>query len=259
MNRYEAINVLDLEQSPTSREIRLAYYGIDQAVRSQDFTGQDKLSARVLGLRTHAREARDFLLSGKADTKGAGGILGRVAKARPKGETLKVSAEEDARARLDGLDIVRRCIGSYREDQMGKVRGSLTALVLCVVVGFITVRYLRAMPRIAAMLVLVAIIVAASVVLTGAQHESRAARTHLLAIDDLMHALKVKLGIPDPDYVSPQERERETGLARLWKGIRDLARGVADWFSRLLRRQERKERPDAQQHQDAQHQDTQQQ
>lgn len=248
MNRYEAVNALDLGQSPTQREIRLAYYGIDKAVRTQDFQGEEKLSARVLGLRSHAREARDYLLSGGSGSMGADGILGRVGRGKPKGETIKVSAQEDARARLTGLDIVRRCIASYREDQVGRVRGSLMAFLLCVVVGFVCVRFLRAMPRVAVMLVLVAVIVAASVVLTGAQHESRAARAHLLSIDDLMHGLKVSLGIPDPEYVPPEERERETGPARLWKRVRAWARRVADWFLRAVGRRERERQESLQDH-----------
>ena len=216
LNKYEALRALDLDETANEQDVRLAYYGIDKAISSQSFEDEGKVTTLVDTFKAYSLDARDFLLANGVDADGNDGMVDRVFRRKVKTEKLKVSAADDAWARLSGFDLLRGRLLSMRENELSKIRSCIVALVLCVVVSFITIRFLRATPRFVVEGVLLAIIIFASVVLTDAQKWSKIVKAHVTDIDDRAHALKEKLGIDDPDYVPPEQRVEGNAFTRFW-------------------------------------------
>lgn len=261
VNRFEALNILDLDETATEQDIRLAYYGIEKAVATQNFDQDEKFGPRVNGFLDHAREARDFLLENGA-TKGSktqksfSQAFRDASDPTEKKKTgkLRVSAQDDAWARLSGLQALRVFVLSYRDHETSLRNQSIGVLIACIIVSFIMLRYLRGMPRIAVVSVLVIIAAVGSATLTTSQRQCRTARTYVMDIDSRIHVLKDKLGIEDPDYVQPPTEGASAGsqvnamkvadsnaFVRCWHRVKDGAAKAIERFKawRARRKQQK--------------------
>lgn len=236
MNRLEALHALDLDETATDSDVRLAYYGIAKAVSSQDFSGEDQIQGRVDGFLAHAKEARDYLLAnGAVKSKRTGGMVDKVLRARPKEEKIKVSALDDKWARLSGLQQLRVFLLSYRDHEQTLRNRSVLILIACIVASFIMIRYLRAAPRVVAIALLAVIAVFGSTVFTTSQVRCRHARSHLLDLDERIQGLSADLGLEtnEPDRMLPAKAE--SAPARAWHAI------VAKWHALTARWRARRE------------------
>ena len=139
MNRFEALHALGLEENASEEDVRLAYYGLEKAVGAFDFSDSERIDQRVKGMVEHAKESRNFLLSVRNQTV-ARKVRSFATKQRGK---LSVTPVEEKTARLHGLEQLRGVIVSYHSEERSKRRGSIIALLACIVVGFIGIRYLR--------------------------------------------------------------------------------------------------------------------
>lgn len=191
MNRFEALHTLGLEENASEEDVRLAYYGLEKAVRAFDFSDAERIAARVEGLLEHAKEARRFLLSARNQTV-ARKVRSYAAKQRGK---LTVTPVQEKTARLHGLEQLRGLVVAYHGEERGKRRTSIFVLVVCIIVSFVALRYLRAMPRVVAFTVLGAVAIGGSTVLTQSHLQVRKARAHVLEIDDAIAALRRELGL----------------------------------------------------------------
>ena len=236
VNRFEALHILDLDETATDEDVRLAYYGIDKALRSQAFDENERLWPRVRGFGDHAREARDFLLANGAKAAGgAGAAMGRAFRATKKrGERLRVSAEDEAWARLSGLQSLRAFVLSYRDGQLSTRRTALMVLAACVVASFFALRFLRGMPRIVGFCVLAVVAVAGSTALTTSMRQCAYVRDVVDAMDRDILRLRVRLGIaeePDDDADGGAQASDDgaNALVRWWRA---LCRRVRAWAAR---------------------------
>ena len=234
VNRFEALNVLGLDEQASDVDIRLAYYGVQKAVESHDLSDNEHLVVRVNALRDRAKEARDFLLThgtgaprpgSSAGPRRTGGVVGAAFGRKKRApEKLSVTSDEEKKARLDGLEAVRVCLLTYRDGQASRRLTCLVVILICIVVGFIVLRYIRAMPpRIASFSVIAVAAIAGSTGFTAAHLQCRSVKRHLLEIDETIHGLRVDLGLDDPDGDFdgdgiPNGEEKRTGMAGLAAG-----------------------------------------
>lgn len=231
VNRFEALNVLGLDEQASDGDIRLAYYGVQKAIESHDFSDNEHLVVRVGALRDRAKEARDFLLThgtgaptpgGSSGPRRTGGVVGAAfGRKKRAAEKLSVTSDEEKKARLDGLEAIRVCLLTYRDGQASRRLSCLVVILICIVVGFIVLRYIRAMPpRIASFSVIAIAAIAGSTGFTTAHLQCRSVKRHLLDIDERIHELRVDLGLDDPDGDFdgdgvPNGEEKRTGMAGL--------------------------------------------
>ncbi len=231
VNRFEALNVLGLDEQASDTDIRMAYYGVQKAAETQDFSDNEHIAVRVNALLDRTKEARDFLLthgtgapkpgssSGPRRTGGAvGAAFGRKKRAP---EKLSVTSDEEKKARLDGLESLRVCLLTYRDGQASRRLTCLVIILCCIVVGFIVLRYIRAMPpRIVSFSAIAIAAIASSTGFTAAHLQCRNTKRHVLDIDERIHELRVDLGLDDPDGDFdgdgiPNGDEKRTGMAGL--------------------------------------------
>ncbi len=213
MNRFEALHALGLEENASEEDVRLAYYGLEKAVGAFDFSDSERIDQRVKGMVEHAKESRNFLLSVRNQTV-ARKVRSFAAKQRGK---LSVTPVEEKTARLHGLEQLRGVIVSYHSEERSKRRGSIIALLACIVVGFIGIRYLRGGPRVVAFSIIGAIAVAGSTILTASHLQVRKARAHVLELDDAIAGLRRELGLEPPEedgYDAAEAQRRAKAAAR---------------------------------------------
>lgn len=191
MNRFEALHALGLEENASEQDVRLAYYGLEKAITAFDFSDQERLKGQADGMLNHAKEARSFLLNSR-NQKVARKVQSYSAKQRGK---LTVTPVEEKTARLRGCERVRDMVLGYAYNERSKIRSSVIALLLCIVVSFVILRYLRGMPRIVTFAVIGAVAVAGSTVLTTSIMQSRKARAHVVELDEAIAVLRRELGL----------------------------------------------------------------
>lgn len=200
MNRFEALHALGLEEDASDQDVRLACYGLEKAAAEFDFSDQERLNGQIEGTVNHAKEARSFLLSSRSQTAAR---KGQSYASRKRGK-LTVTPTEEKTAHLGGLERVREVVLGYAYNERSKIRGSIIALLLCIVVSFVILRYLRGMPRIVTFAVIGAVAVAGSSILTSAIMQSRKARAHVVELDAAIEPLRRELGL------DPVEEDGET-------------------------------------------------
>lgn len=203
MNRYEALNALGLEEGAGEQDVRLAYYGLTKAAETQDFSDKEKLAERVDAQLTRAKECRDFLLSNGTTNDGKVGRSGGAVKSifgRKKAEKMEITSERDKQARLAGLERLRINLLTYRDHEAQHRLTCFVTIILAIVVGFVALRYVRVVaPRAIIMVAVAVAAIASSTGFTSAHMQCRAAKRHLLDIDDRIHELRVELGIEEEE------------------------------------------------------------
>ena len=229
MNRFEALHALGLDETATEQDVRLAYYGIAKAVDSQDF-GEEQLAPQVKGMLNRAKQARDFLLVNGTQSGQRVSAASRFAQAAKssKPEKLSITSSEDAQARLTGFDRLRMQLLGYRDTQLSRRNMSIILIVVCIAVGFIVLRYVRAMaPRMTATVIIAIFAIIGSVTLTTAQKHCRTVNAHLLDINARMAELRVKLGIAEP-------LETDDRPPTIWESIKIFFSNLAAKVRELL-------------------------
>ena len=199
MNRFEALNILGLEEGASEQDVRLAYYGLEKAVESCDFGDSEQLATASENMLLRAGRARDFLLSDRHQTAAR---KSRSAPAAKSSKKLQVSAEQQKTVLLRGFEKLRNLFLSFLENDRTKVRYSLVVIALVIVACFIVIRFLRAAPRYVAVGILAAFAVTASVILTTSQLRVRKTRGFLAGLEERIELLKRELGLveePEPD------------------------------------------------------------
>lgn len=191
MNRFEALHALGLEEDASEQDVRLACYGLEKAAAEFDFSDQERLNGQIEGTVNHAKEARSFLLSSRNQTAAR---KGQAPTSKKRGK-LTVTPTEEKTAHLGGLERVREVVLGYAYNERSKIRGSIIALLLCIVVSFVILRYLRGMPRIVTFAIIGAVAVAGSSILTSAIMQSRKARAHVVELDAVIEPLRRDLGL----------------------------------------------------------------
>ena len=191
MNRFEALHALGLEDGASDEDVRLACYGIEKAVASFDVSGEEHLAHRAEGLVDHARASKKFLLSSRSKTAAR---KVHEASANRKAR-LSVTPTEEKTARLRGYERLRLQILSYFNGERSKRRASIILLVVCIVVSFILLRYLRGMPRVVGFTVIGAAAIAGSTILTSAHMQIKKVKPYLLDIDARILELRRALGL----------------------------------------------------------------
>ena len=195
---------MGLDETADEHDVRLAYYGLAKAAETQDFEGEEELAPQVKGLLNRAKQARDFLLvNGTQSGQRASAASKFVNAAKStKQEKLSITSSEDAQSRLTGLGRLRMQLLGYRDAQISRRNMSIILIVACIVVGFIVLRYVRAMaPRMTATMIIAIFAIIGSVTLTSSQKHCRTVNAHLVDIDARMAELRVKLGIAEPEVV----------------------------------------------------------
>jgi hypothetical protein len=195
MNRFEALHALGLDESATGEDVRLAYYGFEKAVKAEDFSDSERIDNLVQGSLQRAKDARDFLLN--PHNRALGGM--KTNRSASRGASVKVTRSEEQAARLKGSEQLRLVLVSYLSDQRFRRRNAILWLVLCIAVGFVVLRYLRATPRYVAFAVLGAAAIAGSTVLTTSHLQVRRSRAHVLQLDEKIERLKRALGLVPED------------------------------------------------------------
>ncbi len=196
MNRFEALHALGLEEGASDDDVKMALYGIEKASGQYDFSDIEPLQRRVEHAVQSAREAKKFMLNAR-NRASAKQVLSFKEKA---GEKLRITALESKRALLSGTEFIRRQVCIYLGTQQDARRGSIIALLACVVVGFILLRYVRVlMARIGLFAVVAVVAVAGSTVLTRSILTIRKIKAHLLVIDDDIASLKASLGLDEEE------------------------------------------------------------
>lgn len=192
MNRFEALNILGLEEAATDDDVRLAFYGLEKAVQSTAYGDDPRVNGQVDGLMNRAKEARDFLLSNRNKTA-ATRVRAYTDKRRG---PVKVSPIEAKTAQLHGYERLRTLLMGVLSNERYKRNMSILALLICVVVGFILLKYLRLMqPRIIAFIILAAVAIAGSSILTSAQMRIRRLKPYVLDLDAVIINLRLELGL----------------------------------------------------------------
>lgn len=194
MNRFEALNTLGLEETATDDDVRLAFYGLEKAVQSTAYGDDPRVNGQVDGLMNRAKEARDFLLSSR-NKSAATRVRSYTDKRRG---PVKVSPMEAKTAQLHGYERLRTLLMSVLSNERHKRNMSILALLLCVVVGFVLLKYLRLMQvRIVAFIILAAVAIAGSSILTSSQLRIRKLKPYVLDLDAVIINLRRDLGL-DP-------------------------------------------------------------
>lgn len=223
MNRFEALHTLGLEENASDEDVRLACYGLEKAVKAFDFSDSERIAQRVQSLSERAKEAKGFLLSARNKTV-ARKVRSYASKQRGK---LTVTPVQEKTARLHGLERLRAVLIAYHDEERGKRRGSILTLLVCIVVSFVTLRYLRGMPRMVVFAVLGAVAIGGSTLLTNSHLQVRKARDHVLHVDGAIAALRRELGLEpaeDGDRAAAEAVRRADGAARrLGEGSGDPA------------------------------------
>jgi|GEM_PF-2500985 len=191
MNRFEALHALGLEDGASDEDVRLACYGIEKAVASFDLSEEENLARRAEGLVDHARASKKYLLSSRSKTA-ARKVHEHSANRKAR---LNVTPVEEKAARLRGYERLRLQFVSYFNGERGKRRGSVILLVVCIVVSFILLRYLRGMPRVVGFGVIGAAAIAGSTILTQAHMQVKKVKPYILDIDARILALRQELGL----------------------------------------------------------------
>lgn len=205
MNRFEALNVLNLQETASEDDVKLACYGIEKAVEQTDYGTDPKVVGQVEGMLNRVREARAFLLNprNRASARQVRSYTDQRKKA-----PVKVTSAEANLARLHGLERLRTVLVSILGNERHKRNSSIAALLGCVVIGFIVLRYLRLMQlRIVAFVVLAAVAIAGSTILTNAQMQIRRLKPYVVGLDSKIIALRIKLGL------DPAEGDGTLGVA----------------------------------------------
>lgn len=197
MNRFEALHALGLEEGSSDDDVKMALYGIEKAAGRYDFSDIEPLQRRVEHSLQTARDAKKFMLNAH-NRASAKQVLSFKEKAQ---EKLRVTALESKRALLSGTEFIRRQVCIYLGTQQDARRNSIIALVACVVVGFVLLRYVRVlMARIGLFAVVAVVAVAGSTVLTRSILTIRKIKAHLLAIDDDIALYRGELGLDEPEH-----------------------------------------------------------
>lgn len=193
MNRFEALNVLGLDETASDDDVKLAYYGLEKAVSTTEYGEDPKVTGQVEGLLNRAREARSFLLNPR-NKVAARQVRSYTDKRRD--TPVKVSSVEEKTARLHGYERLRITLVAILGNERHRRNTSIAVLVGCIVVGFILLRYLRLMQvRIVAFIVLAAVAIAGSTILTNSQLQIRRLKPHVLALDEKILKLRKSLGL----------------------------------------------------------------
>ena len=204
MNRFEALHALGLEEGSSDDDVTMALYGIEKASKRYDFSDVEPLQRRVERSVQTARDAKKFMFNAH-NRASAKQVLSFKEKPR---EKLRVTALESRRALLSGTEFVRRQVCIYLGTQQDNRRNSILALVLCVVVGFILLRYVRVLvARMTMFGVLAVAAVIGSTVLTRSILTIRKVKAHLVEIDDDIAAYRHDLGLDDDDKAAEEEDE----------------------------------------------------
>ena len=192
MNRFEALNTLGLEETATDDDVRLAYYGLEKAVESTAYGDDPRVIGQVEGLMNRAKEARSFLLNNRNKTA-ATRVRSYTDKRRG---PVKVSPVEAKTAQLHGYERLRTLLMGVLSNERYKRNMSIFALVMCVVVGFVLLKYLRFMQaRIIAFVILAAVAIAGSTILTNSQLRIRRLKPYVLDLDTVIINLRLDLGL----------------------------------------------------------------
>ncbi len=196
MNRFEALHALGLEEGASDDDVKMALYGIEKASERYDFSDIEPLQRRVEHALQTAREAKKFMLNAH-NRASAKQVLSF--KEKPQ-EKLRVTALESKRAILSGTEFIRRQVCIYLGTQQDARRNSILALLLCVVVGFVLLRYVRVLvARMTMFGILAVVAVAGSTVLTRSILMIRKVKAHLVEIDDDIASYRHDLGLDDEE------------------------------------------------------------
>ena len=124
---------------------------------------------------------------------------------RKKAEKMEITAERDRQARLAGLERMRINLLVYRDHEAQHRLTCFVTIVLAIVVGFVALRYVRVVaPRAIIMVAVAAAAIASSTGFTSAHMQCRAAKRHILDVDERIHQLRVQLGMEEEE--EPQGR-----------------------------------------------------
>lgn len=214
MNRYEALNALGLQEGASEQDVRLAYYGLKKAVETQDFSeDKGKISERVELQLERAKECRDYLLANGTSNEGhigrSGGAVRGILNRKKASGKMEITAERDKQARLAGLERLRINLLTYRDQEHSRRMTCILVIVIAIVVGFVALRYVRVVaPRAIIMVAVGAAAIVSSTLFTTAHMQCRAAKRHLLDVDERIHKLRVALGIEE------EEAEEESGAGK---------------------------------------------
>ena len=210
MNRFEALHTLGLEDGATDDEIRLAYYGIERSIEPNEFADIESVRRSAAGLLDRAKQSRDYLLDLNANKTAAQMVVER-AVGRKKKPKLSITAEQDKRARLNGLEKMRLIAVSHLDSQRTARNMSILAIVICIIVSFVVLRYIRAMqPRVLIFTVIAIVAVVASTILTTSLMGVRKSKAHVVALDERIDDLKRKLGI----ITDEEDASEDAGAAK---------------------------------------------
>ena len=203
MNRFEALHALGLEEGASDEDITMALYGLEKAVGEFDFSDIPALQNRVDHFLNKAREAKKYLLN--PHNRSAARQVDSYANPH-KGKT-RVTALVEKKSRLKGVELLRQQVCIYLGVQQEARRNSIIALLVCIVVGFVALRYVRLMmARITIFTVLAVAAVVASTVLTRSILTCRKLKGHILAIDESIASFKCALGLTDGEDVASTQK-----------------------------------------------------
>ena len=212
MNRFEALNILGLTDESTEEDVRLAFYGIKKAAEMFDFSEFEQAEHRVDNMLNRATAANKFLLSAHnmSSARRAQVQADRKAKSSKK-QKLTITATEAKESELKGLERVRGALIQYLDQEQSIRRSCIIALIICVVVGFIGIRYFRGGIRVWAFIIIGVIAVGASSLVTATHLHIKKIRGYIQLVDDEILAHKIALGLePDPN-AEPEDGEAAEG------------------------------------------------
>jgi hypothetical protein len=202
MNRFEALHALGLEEGASDDDIKMALYGIEKSAANFDFSDVEPLARRVERAVSNAGDAKKFMLNSR-NRASANQVLSF--KDKPSKEKLRVTPLEQKRALLSGTEFIRRQVCIYLGTQQDARRGAIIALLACVAVGFVLLRYVRVlMARIGLFAVVAVVAVAGSTVLTRAILTIRKVKAHLALIDEVIEGYRHDLGLDEDDQAAGQ-------------------------------------------------------
>ena len=215
MNRFEALNILGLTDESTEEDVRLAYYGIKKAAEMFDFSEFEQAEHRVDNMLSRATAANKFLLSAHnmSSARRAQAQADRKGKSSKK-QKLTITATEAKESELKGLERVRGALIQYLDQEQSIRRSCIIALIICVVVGFIGIRYFRGGIRVWAFIIIGVIAVGASSLVTATHLHIKKIRSYIQLVDDEILAHKIALGLePDPNAAPEDEGTDEADEA----------------------------------------------
>lgn len=208
MNRFEALNILGLSDKATEDDVRLSYYGIKKAAEMFDFSEFDQAEQRVDNMLSRATAANKFLLS----THNMSSARKAQVQAERKGKSAKkqkltITATEARESELKGLERVRGALIQYLDKEETIRRSCIIILVICVVVGFIGIRYFRGAIRAWAFGIIGLVAIGASSVVTNAHLHIKKIRSYIELVDEEILAHKIALGLESDPNAAPKEEE----------------------------------------------------